>query len=156
MATIIGDLIDVFNKQIVLYNDLLAIGNEKKNIILKNDVETLTTMNTVENNIISKVNRLEKQRIVIVNDICDVLSIKSDSFTLSNLAESLTVEEDKQAVLQIRDALNEIIFKLSKVNELNKTLIESSLDYVNFSLNTLRSVQEPMDTGYEKDLKNKK
>ncbi len=156
MATIISDLIDVFNKQIVLYHDLLAIGNEKKNIIMKNDIDTLTTMNTVENNIISKVNRLEKQRIVIINDICDVLSIKADSFTLSNLANSLTIEEDKEAVLKIKDELNNIISELSRVNDLNKTLIESSLDYVNFSLNTLRSVQEPIETGYEKDLKKKK
>ncbi len=156
MATIISDLIEIFNKQIILYNDLLAISNEKKNIILKNDIETLNTMNTVENNIISKINRLEKERIVIINDICDVLSINADGFTLSSLADSLNIEEDKQAVLKIRDELNDIIGTLTKINELNKTLIESSLDYVNFSLNALRSAQTPMESGYEKDLKNKK
>ncbi len=156
MATLIGDLIEVFEKQILLYDDLLAISNEKKHVIIKNDMETLTTMNTVENSIISKINRLEKQRLVIIKDICDVLSLNVNNFTLSELANSLNIEEDKQAVLEIRDKLNKIILELNTVNELNKTLIESSLEYINFSLNSIRSAQAPMATGYEDDIKGKK
>ncbi len=155
MATLIDDLIDVFDKQILLYNDLLAIGKEKKNVILENNIETLTTMNTVENTIISKINRLEKQRISVINDICEVLSINLDDFTLSNLSDSLNVEEDKNKVIKIKDELNAIIAELKKVNDVNKTLIESSLDYVNFSLNTLKSAREPIETGYENELKHK-
>lgn len=155
MATIIGDLIDVFEKQILLYNDLLAISTEKKNVIVKNDLETLTTMNTVENSIISKVNRLEKQRLAIIKDICDVLSMNINTFTLTNLANSLNVEEDRVKVLDIRDRLNEIITTLNKVNEQNKNLIQSSLDYVNFSLNMIRSAKEPSGSGYENDIKKK-
>ncbi len=153
MASIIDDLIDVFNKEILLYNDLLAIGKEKKNVILQNDIETLTTMNTVENTIISKINRYEKQRLVVVNDICEVLSINIDDFTLSSLADSLNVAEDKEKILSIKNELNSIIAELGKVNNVNRALIESSLDYVNFSLNTLKSAREPRESGYENELK---
>ncbi len=155
MATLIDDLIEVFEKQIHLYSDLVAISVEKKHIILKNDIETLTTMNTVENSIISKINRLEKQRLEIINDISSVLTIDINNFTLSGLAEALNVEEDKQKVLNIKDEMNDIIEKLNKANETNRILVESSLEYINYSMNVIKSVQQPMETGYEQDIKKK-
>lgn len=156
MATLIDDLVEVFEKQIVLYNDLNVIGREKKNTIMQNDIETLTTMNTVENTIISKINRLEKQRIEVVKDICDVLSIKSSQFTLSHLIEVLTDEDDKKSILVVRDNLNNVLENLSEVNRVNKNLVESSLEYVNFSLNAIKSASSPIETGYENEVKSKK
>ncbi len=155
MATLIGDLIEVLDKQIVLYNDLYEIGKEKKNIIIVNDLETLTTMNTVENTIISKINRFEKQRIEIIKDICDVLAIKSTNFTLTELAQTVTNADDKKDILEVRDRLNTVLDNLVVVNTVNKDLVESSLEYVNFSLNAIRSASQPMESGYENDLKKK-
>ncbi len=155
MATLIGDLVETLEKQIVLYNDLYEIGKEKKKIIIDNDLETLTTMNTVENTIISKINRLEKKRVETVNDICDVLAIKTDNFTLTELSMNLSDIDDKKNVLEIREKLNEVSEKLSAVNTVNRTLVESSLEYVNFSMNAIKSAKQPLETGYEKDLKKK-
>lgn len=156
MSTLIDDLTEVFDKEMQLYADLLAIGAEKKNIILKNDIETLSTMNTVESSIINKINRLEKERIVIIKDMCSVLSINPENFTLKEISETLTVEEDKQKILEIRDSLNEMMQKLKEVTQTNNMLIESSLEYINFSLNIYRSTNEPIDAGYEKEIKNSK
>ncbi len=155
MATLIGDLIEVLDKQIVLYKDLYEIGKEKKNIIIINDLETLTTMNTVENTIISKINRLEKQRLETINDICDVLAIKSTNFTLTELAQTVTNADDKKDVLEVRDRLNDILDSLAVVNTVNRELVDSSLEYVNFSINAIRSATQPMESGYENDLKKK-
>lgn len=156
MSTLINDLTEVFDKEMLLYADLLAIGAEKKNIILKNDIETLGTMNTVESSIINKINRLEKERIVIIKDMCSVLSINPENFTLREIAETLTVEEDKQKILEIRDNLNDTMQKLGEVTQTNNMLIESSLEYIDFSLNIYRSANEPIDAGYEKEIKNSK
>lgn len=156
MATLIGDLTDNLNKQIDLYNDLLAIEIEKKNFIVVNDLDTLATMNTVENTIISKINRLDKKRLETVRDMCDVLSLDIKTFTLSNLCDALKMQEDKDAVLEIREKLNALMEELKKANNANKVLIEASLDYINFSLNAIKSIQEPMQTGYENDIKRHK
>lgn len=153
MSTLIENLTDNLNNQISLYSDLVAIEIEKKNFIVTNDLETLSTMNTVENNIISKINRLDKKRIEITTDICDVLSLELDTFTLLHLADVLTVQEDKDLVVSIRIKLNTLMDKLKKANNVNKDLIQASLDYVNFSLTAIKSIQEPMETGYENDLK---
>lgn len=153
MATLIGDLTENFNKQIALYSDLLAIEVEKKNFIVTNDLDTISTMNTVENTIISKINRLDKKRLEIVTDICDVLSLNLNEFTLINLCDVLSIQEDKDAILEIREKLGALMEDLKKANNINKNLIETSLDYINFSLTAIKSIQEPMQTGYENDLK---
>lgn len=156
MATLIDELIDVFNKQLRLYEDVLAIGKEKKNVILKNDIETLAQMNEVESSIVNKLNRLEKQRLLIISDMCEVLDINKDTFTLKELSEKLTIEEDKEKILNIRDELNAMMKELRVVNELNQTLIENSLEYINFSLNLYQSGAGQMQVGYQDDIKKKK
>lgn len=156
MATLIDELIDVFNKQLRLYEDVLAIGKEKKNVILKNDIETLAQMNEVESSIVNKLNRLEKQRILIISDMCEVLDINKDTFTLKELSEKLTIQEDKEKILNIRDELNAMMKELRVVNELNQTLIENSLEYINFSLNLYQSGAGQMQVGYQDDIKKKK
>ncbi len=155
MATIMDNLTDILEKQILLYDDLLAISKEKKKVLLENNVETLTTMNTVENTIISKINRLEKQRLEVVKDICDVLAMNQKNFGLSELADTLNNEEDKNKILEIRERFNDITNQLNEANEVNKNLIQNSLEYVNFTINTIRSVNQPMETGYENEIKGK-
>lgn len=156
MATLIDELTGILDEQIKLYEDVLAIGKEKKNVIIKNDMETLAKMNTVESSIVNRINRLEKQRLITIKDMCDVLSIKPEDFTLKQLADTLTVEEDKQKILDIRDKLNQIMAELATVNSINTALIESSLEYIEFSLNLYKSANQMQSAGYEEDLKNKK
>lgn len=156
MSTLIDTLTEILDEQIKLYEDILAIGKEKKNVIMKNDMENLAKMNTVESSIVNRVNRLEKQRLVTIKDMCDVLSIRPEDFTLKQLSDTLTVEEDKNRILEIRDRLNEIMGELFTVNSVNTALIESSLEYIEFSLNLYKSANQVQNAGYEQDLKNNK
>ncbi len=149
MATIIDELIQVIEEQIVLYKDIYAISSEKKNIIINNDLETLQKMNTVENSIVNQVSRLEKKRVGIVSDICMVLGIAESEFTLTKLSEKLTTEDNKADILKLRDEIRSIMDNIKQVNDLNNQLIKNSLEYIDFSINIMRSVGDNMSTGYD-------
>ncbi len=149
MATIIDELIEVIEKQIGLYKEIYAISSEKKNVIIINDLETLQNMNTVENSIVNQVNKLEKLRLSIVTDICTVLGLVEDEFTLTKLSEKLTTSNDKEKIINLRDEIRCIMDNIKAVNDLNSQLINNSLEYIDFSLNLMRNVGDNMSAGYD-------
>lgn len=155
MATLLETLLGTINEEIKIYDELLAIGKEKKNVIVKNDVEVLKQMNTVELSLTSKLKKLSVKRLENFEDIKMVLGL-SGEVTLMNIAEKLKNEDDKKQLLKVREQLKNISKELGAINQINRNLIGNSLDYIDFSINLIRQVNTK-DTGTytREDLKQK-
>jgi len=158
MASLMEELIDTLKKQRHNYEELLILSEEKKSIIIKNDISTLQKVSAAENTIIGRNQRLENEREKCVKNIAIVLNTKSEELTITKIAELIKNQKEHDELIAIRDELKAILEELKTKNERNKLLIDSSLDYINFSVNIVRSggagefsqypkSSEPVDNG---------
>jgi flagellar biosynthesis/type III secretory pathway chaperone len=149
MAGMIDQLCEVMNEQTQRHNELHGLSLEEKEAIIKNDVETLQNLVNLKNMVISQSNRLEKTRISLVKDIAEVMGHKSDDLSLADVIEILKDQPTDQEKLRTSGtALRESVNKLKEINDINKSLLETSIEFVNYSLNALRSTIVPEPPEY--------
>ncbi|MCL1863594.1 MAG: flagellar protein FlgN [Defluviitaleaceae bacterium] len=150
MAGMIDQLADVMREQTERHAELYGLSLEEKDAIIKNDIETLQNLVNLKNMVISQNNRLEKNRIALVKDIADVMLFKKDdTLSLADIIEILKDQPTEQEKLRESGAaLREAVEKLKEINDINKSLLESSMEFVEYSLNALRSTIAPEPTPY--------
>ena len=149
MAGMIDQLVEVMNEQAERHNELHGLSLEEKDAIVKNDIEALQKLVNLKSMVLSQNNRLEKTRVSLVNDIAEVMGHKSDDISLADVIEIMKDQPEDQEKLRVSGAaLREAVNKLKEVNELNKSLLESSIEFVEYSLNALRSTISPEPPEY--------
>lgn len=139
MASLIEEIITTLNSQNTHYEEILILAEEKSKIIKNQDIETLQKVTSAETAIIGKIQKLEIKREEIVKNIAIVLNQKYEELTISKIAEIINNEDDKANLLEVKSKLKQTLETLKKKNELNKGLLQSSLDYVDFSVNVIRN-----------------
>lgn len=142
MAGLINELIDILNQQNLNYDELLAISREKKNTIINNDVETLQKMTIVENMIVSRNQKLEDRRIETTNNIANVLNQNPEELSLDKLADLIKEQKEYDELNNARNQLRKTIIELKEINDTNNLLLKSSMDYIDFSINLVRSAMD--------------
>lgn len=149
MAGMIDQLCEVMYEQTERHTELYGLSLEEKDAIIKNDIEMLQKLVNLKNMVIAQNNRLEKQRISLVKDIAEVTGNKSDDLSLADVIEILKDQPAEQE--KLREAghkLKDSLEKLKEINDLNKSLLESSMEFVEYSLNALRSTISPEPPEY--------
>jgi len=144
MAGMLDQLVGVMKEQSERHTELYGLSLEEKDAIIQNDVETLQNLVNLKNIVISQNSRLEKQRISLVNDIGEVMGDKRKDLSLADVIDILKDQPAEQE--RLREAglkLKESVGQLKEINDINKSLLESSLEFVEYSLNALRSTLEP-------------
>ncbi|MCL2851482.1 MAG: flagellar protein FlgN [Defluviitaleaceae bacterium] len=139
MTGLINELLTVLNEQAENYENLLALSHEKHQVLVQNDVKSLQKITNVENIIVGNNQRLEKKRMKIVSDISTVLGKKESDMTLTVLAGLIERQDEHPALVEVTKRLRATVEDLKEINERNKTLLEFSLDYIDFSMNLIRS-----------------
>ena len=139
----IGSLIDLLRGQTEIYSDMLDLSLQKKDIIVKNDVEALKKVTGKENGLLGRSQRLEKQRAELMVDISAVLNKKADDITIEVLTQMLKdrpeTATEAEAIEQSARELRLVLGQLKEKNEINRMLIQNSLEYIDFSINVIRS-----------------
>ena len=142
MAGMIGQLIDNLNEQESRYADLLGLSLEKRGVIVANDIEGLQKITHLENILISQNQKLEKKRIELTKDIAMVINANESELTVGSLADMLDGQEEQAALRETGSKLKKTVSELTEANGFNASLIDNALDYVEFSLNLIRSAVE--------------
>lgn len=156
MASLIESLITVLVDQNSNYKELLKLSKEKTEIIIKGNTEKLREMISYEQQYLDKVTNLEKKRIEIVNDIAIVLNKDVEYLTVKEIVKLLEGQKKEQRELsQARDDLNRTLKDMVKINDMNKRLINDSLEMINFNINLINSFKQfPEMANYSKDANN--
>lgn len=145
MSGLLNNLIDSLTEQKQYYTELALISEEKRKVIIGNDLKVLADFTTVENVLISKNDRLEKRLDDIIKDIGVVLNIKPEELNITKIASVINNESDKVALLGLIKDLQDLAEKLKKHNAMNKELLGNAIDYVQFSLNVIQNVDAKDD-----------
>jgi flagellar biosynthesis/type III secretory pathway chaperone len=149
MASLLDSLHSNLGQQAEVFSSLIEFAVRKKEAIIKNDTLRLQSILSDENEYIGKSMRLGKERDKLLSDIAFVLNVKKNTVTLSELIELLNSPSDKERLISVRKNLVGLLNNLKELNELNEDLIKHSLEYIDYSMNVLRSYLNPEPTYFD-------
>lgn len=156
MASLMEDLISILEQEDSLYEDLLKLSMSKTPVLISGDLEALSRITEDEQEIVNKVNALDKKREEGMKDIANVLGKDVKTLKLTDLIEILRSRPAEQNRLAaIYDKLSDTIGQMKRTNEQNRELIESSLEMVRFDMNVLQAYKAAPETAnYSKNALN--
>lgn len=138
-AEIAKALTEVLNQESDIYDTLSRISNNKTNLIVGGKVNELESIVKIEQSLVMKISKLEAEREKIVEKICSFLGIKPEEVTLSSLTEQLGQDESAE-LRACQERIVKNINSLKNSNDLNSRLIKNSLEYIDFSINMMTSI----------------
>lgn len=152
MASLIEELIGVLEEEHEIYNRLIPIAREKTQIIVKNDTKTLQKITEKEQIAVDQINVLEHRRNDVMFNIQTVLGKKTGELDLQTLISILDKQPNEQKALSIlHDNLKDTIRILVEINNRNKSLIQQSLEMIEFNMNFIQSTRmSPGNNTYTK------
>jgi 2C-methyl-D-erythritol 2,4-cyclodiphosphate synthase len=159
MAGLMEELVCVLEEHALCCERLLELALKKKEAVVKNNVDAVRDIVSAENELVGKAQRMEKKREALFNDIAAVLNKPKDGLTLGGLCAIAKGQPEHSRLTGASDRLMSVMPKLKAANESNRTLIQNALDYIEFSVNVLRTTyaDESMnftESGRSIDIKN--
>lgn len=151
VASLVEELTDVLEQEYKIYKDLLPIAESKTKVIIKNDLEALQTITEQEHQVIDQINALEAKRAQVIFNIGTVLNQKPEELTLSIVVDLLNQQPKEQGKLnEAHKNLKQIIQRLMEINYQNRSLIEESLEMIEFNMNLIQSTRMSPGNNYTK------
>jgi flagellar biosynthesis/type III secretory pathway chaperone len=148
------NLVQVLSDECTMYEQLLGLSSRKTAIIVSGDLKALAEITDEEQCVIGKIQRLEKERIVAMENIASVLNKDVDSLKLTDLIEILEKRpQDQKSLATQRDRLVGVVDSVKRVNGQNQELLRSSLEMVRFEMNIIQaSRRAPQTANYSRAL----
>ena len=152
MASLIEELIEILDKEYEIYQHLIPIAEQKTRIIVKNELTELQKITEKEQLAIEKINVLERKREIIVGNIGTVINKKPSTLNIKAVIMLLDKQPKEQKALSIiHDNLKDTIHRLVEINSRNKSLINQSLEMIEFNMNFIQSTRmSPGNNTYTK------
>lgn len=152
MASLIDELTEVLEKELDKYRQLLPITESKTRIIIKNDLQALSTVTGEEQNITDDILALEKKREQVVSNIATVINRPGVALKVSDIVKMIDKQpKERNRLSKVHDELKDVVTRLQKVNSHNKELIEQSLELIEFNMNFIQSTRmSPGNNNYNK------
>lgn len=148
MASIIEELIMTLEAEDEIYKQIIPIAQEKTKIIIKNDLKALQDVTAREQNMVDKILVLEKKRQEVVTNMSIVLNIKEEELNVKKVIEILKNQPKEQKQLSIvHDSLKKTLNRVSQINNHNRSLIEKSLEMIEFNMNLIQSTRMSPGSG---------
>ena len=95
MASLMENLIEILGQESSEYEGLLELSQKKTPIIVSGDLEELQKITDDEQEVVSRINRLEKKRMEVTADIANVLNKDVENLKLVNLIEMLAGQRNR-------------------------------------------------------------
>lgn len=153
MASLLENLIDILDRESGEYEVLVKLADQKTPVIIKGDVNTLGSITEQEQEIVGRIQNLERQRTEALADLANVVNRDVETLKLNNLIQMLAKRPEEQKRLEeVQAKLKSSIDRLKQMNEKNSMLLTDALDMVNFNLQMLQGLKSaPQTANYTKN-----
>lgn len=147
------NLIDVLDRENAAYERVAVLAESKTSAIVAGDIENLGKIMEEEQEIVGKIQGMEKQRDKFLADIANVVNKDVETLKLTNLVQMLeSIPDQQQKLIAVHERLKKTTQSLSELNDRNQMLIADKLEMVNFNLNMIRNLKSaPQTANYSKD-----
>jgi len=143
-------LIEILESQLSLYSELLESARQKKAFVIKNNIEGIRGITSRENAVIGKLQKTEREREALAAGLAKAMGVPADGLTLAILIGNIKEYTVKERLNSLRINLRADMDELKAINEQIKSLINHNLEYIDFTMNLLRSsVSGPVYAGAE-------
>ena len=139
MAGLINELMEKLGGMADSVDALSEFAHAKKDVIINNDVDGLRKITSQENTLVGRYQKAEKAISEIMKDIAMVLNQNPAGLTLGMLGELIKDQDEHGDYVKVYDRLKKGIFELKERNDMNSALIENALEYINYTVNAVRS-----------------
>ena len=147
MASLMENLISLLEQENGEYEKLLELSMQKTPVIIEGDISKLEKITDEEQIIVGKVNRLDKEREQVMQDIATVLNKDVQTLKLGKLTALLSGRPaEQQKLSEIHAKLKVTMNQMVRVNNQNRELIQSSLEMVQYNINVLKSMKAAPET----------
>lgn len=152
MASIMEELITVMEDELKEYKNFIPILNDKTKSIIENKVDELQSISTVEQQYLDRINNLDKKREEIIKNIAILFDKDYKTLNLKGIIEMLDKQpKDQFALSKLHDEMKATVKVILEINEHNKSLIEQSLEMIEFNMNVIKSTwMSPGSNNYDK------
>ena len=130
------ELLTVLNKMLTIYQTILLLSQQKKEILLAAKAKELEKVTQQEEILIVQAGKLEELRGKLVISIMASYGIQDGEISLEDLkkiAESAVVKELDVFSLEFSKVMTE----LAELNKLNAELVKQALGFINYNINVL-------------------
>ena len=154
MASLMENLVQVLDRECTKYEQLLGLSSRKTAIIISGDLKALAEITDEEQCVIGEIQRLDKERVVAMENIASVLNMDVNSLKLTDLIGILEKRpQDQKSLATQRDRLKSVADNVRRVNGQNQELLLSSLEMVRFEMNIIQaSKRAPQTANYSRAL----
>lgn len=134
MNRVLTALTTVLTLETAEYKQMLALAQEKKEVLFKNDVAALEIVVAREMNVLKTIKQLEAERESLIDKAAVLSHMPKKDMRLKDIIE-LTSGDMRNEFIRIRKELQDVVMELKRCNKANKGLIETQLQYANFCVN---------------------
>jgi len=134
----INELLDILDREIKIYEELLKLSKDKTDFIVNGKVTELDSITKLEQTLVLNMGKFEDMREETVSALAKDIGINEANTTISELSKYID-KDQAQRLKEHKSKLLNIIGEIKTKNDLNSKLIQNSIDYINFSVNVLSS-----------------
>ncbi|WP_248929413.1 flagellar protein FlgN [Paenibacillus hamazuiensis] len=136
-------LFDVMDKLNAVHQELLQLAGEKRQVIVRNEIDQLMQIVAKESKLLKQVTELDRQRIDAIGKYMLEKGFRPNpNVTVSDLMKIIFKAEEKKPLQEAHDQLLQTINELRAINALNQTLIEQSLAFIQYSMDLVLGPDE--------------
>ena len=130
-------LIDVLGKICVVYDNLAKIGERKRDALVTIDMEGLSKILDEEQLAAAKIQKLEKERGAILQELAKNNPAIKDSTKAEDFYQNAPSLAMEKRLISLHKTLSKSVDRAVKIRDNNQILAQGALDAVNFHLNRL-------------------
>lgn len=140
------ELIQILKEEVDSLKAIRGVAYEKTDIIINNQIENLEKTTKKEEELINKMARSEERRL----NLLDTWGVDKGT-PLSKIIEK--IPEDKEDLIEIGEELVSFLEDIQHRNTVNGELINENLQWLDFNINLMTTVETPSTYGKNKDKK---
>ena len=144
MEDLLNGLIDVVQQELTVYQSVLGKANQKKEALIKNDISMLEHIVARESGIVKTMQELEQRREGLIRAIAEKHGLDEQKATLADIAA--LYPDKSETLLTLKTELSRVLAEIQKLNEANKALLDTHLQYTSFCINLLTGAASQLGT----------
>lgn len=147
MASLMDSLLEVLKEEEKEYHVLIDLAWEKKDVLIRADIDRLSKITEEEQAITGVLHSLEGKRRGVISDMAVVLRRDKAELTVDKMLEILSKQPEEQKKLrEVRDSLRSTLDEMNRVNSQNQMLLKQAMEMVEFDLTLFRSLRQAPET----------
>ncbi|WP_066192263.1 MULTISPECIES: flagellar protein FlgN [Gracilibacillus] len=140
-------IIKQLNKLIELHDSLIGISKQKTEIVKAGDTQSLQNLLIREQKHVQAINQIEERRIASVQAWAAAENMDPKTVTVADIIEEHAQGVEKIQLEEVTVALASQLMELRRQEDLNKQLIQQSLQFIQLSLDMMQPSITNMNYG---------